>query len=141
MRTIRCSSHLAGGGGCLPGRCLPRGCLPRGGVYQARKHSSRMRTAHFPIAPVWVAASRCQYLGVDISTPGIPTPDTYFPPGYLPPAPQNGPGTRDTTPQKGLGTRDTYLPLEGSWDQRYLRPVDRHMPVKTLPSHNYCCGW
>ena len=30
----------------------------------------------------------------------------------------------------------TYLPLEGTWYQRY-RPVDRHTPVKTWPSSNF----
>ena len=76
-----------------------------------------MRTTHFPIVPVLVATTRCQYFGVGISTPGIPTPYTYTLPGYLPP-PRRELGPEIPTPQKGLGTRDTYLLLEGSWVQR-----------------------
>ena len=81
--------------------------------------------------------------------PGIPTLllwDTCsLPLWYLPPA---IPLPRDTHPplrtpfHKGLGTRDTHPPpSEGTWDQVYLPPpVNRHTPVKILPSHNYYSG-
>ena len=75
---------------------------------------------------------------------GIPTPS--LPLWYLPPAILPIPG--DTHPplrtpfHKGPGTRDTQPPpWEGTWDQVYLPPpVNRHTPVKTLPSHNYYSG-
>ena len=46
--------------------------------------------------------------------------------------------TGHTHPLKG--TWDQGYPLDCTWDQGYPPPVNRQTPVKTLPSHNYCCG-
>ena len=43
------------------------------------------------------------------------------------PTSQKGHGTRDTIPLKGHGTRD---------QKGTITPVNRHIPVKTLASHN-----
>ena len=54
-----------------------------------------------------------------------------FPEAYLP-------SDTYTPPRRDLlrapGTKDTYQPLP-------LLGTDRQTPVKTLPTHNYCCRW
>ena len=70
--------------------------------------------------------------GVGMST--HPLGHTHAPPSipaYLP---------RHThLPQKGPGTRDAHQ-LEKNMGPEIPHLTDWHTPVKTLPSHNYCCG-
>ena len=110
-----------------------------------RKHSSRMCTARLSTIYVMMATTRCQFAGDEgwgspspVPPSDIPTstpPSCMSPPGHSLSHPsehnhsplEKGPGTRHTHPHwKGPGTRHT--------------PVNRHMPVKTLPSRNFICG-
>ena len=111
-----------------------------------RQHSNRMRTACFPTVHVVVAANRRKYQDGVSQIPCLESIHTHPPLVYLPqfypplwytcppvyPPPGHTPPRRDLglgipTPSKGPVTRHTHP------------SVDRHTPVKTLPSYNYHC--
>ena len=72
-----------------------------------------------------------------IPYPQIPFPWITYPLDTLP-KDTLPPGYPTPFPQKGHRIRDQ----EGTWHQKYPPPpMNRQMPVKTLPSSNYCCGW
>ena len=108
--------------------------IPKDYLYacKTRKHSSRMRTAHFGghhkvsvmtdvYTPPWVYLS---------PLPMYTYPVVYLPPlryTYSPWIPTLSPSRRNLVPE-------IPNPLEGTLYRRYLSPPNRHTHVKTFPS-------